>query len=193
MWLSTGRRSRRLTDTSASGRWWLRPMTRYKKWKGEIGQGWSAFCKLDIIRNKNVPMRLKRKAFNECMLPVMTYGWGIWSLSNTQLEKLVTTQMKMERIMVEVTFKDRKSTHWIRKQSGVTDISRNIRKSKHIWADYVARRSNKRWTIRATEWIPREHKESQGRPRTRWCNDLIRYVGPTWSHIAKDRQVRKSM
>ena len=34
--------------------------------KRRIGQGWSAFCKLDdIMRDKNVPMRLKRKAFSE--------------------------------------------------------------------------------------------------------------------------------
>ena len=32
----------------------------------------------------------------------MTYGCETWSLSNTQLEKLVTTQRKMERIMVGV-------------------------------------------------------------------------------------------
>ena len=40
-----------------------------------------------------------------------------------------------------------------------------------------------------TEWIPRGHKRPQGRPRTRWCDDLIQYVGPTWSHIAKDRRL----
>ena len=68
-----------------------------------LGQGWSAFCKQDnIMRDKNVPMRLKKKALNECILPVMTYGCDTWSLSNTQLEKLVTTQRKMERIMIGV-------------------------------------------------------------------------------------------
>ena len=77
--------------------------------KRRIGQGWSAFCKLDnIMRDKNVPMRLKRKAFNECILPVMIYGCETWLLSNTQLEKLVTTERKMERIMIGVTLKDRK-------------------------------------------------------------------------------------
>ena len=69
--------------------------------KRRIGQGWSAFCKLDIMRDKNVPMRLKRKAFNECVLPVMTYGCETWLLSHTQLEKVVTTQRKRERIMVK--------------------------------------------------------------------------------------------
>ena len=158
--------------------------------KRRIGQGWSAFCKLDnIMRDKNVPMRLKRKVFNECILPVMTYGCETWSLSNTQLEKLVTTQRKMERIMIGVTLKDRKSTEWIRKQSGLTDIIRSIRESKHRWAGHVARRRDNRWTIRITEWIPHGNKRPRGRPRTRWCDDLIQYVGPTWSHIARDRKL----
>ena len=103
------------------------------------------------MRDKNVPMRLKRKAFNECVLPVMTYGCETWSLSNTQLEKLITTQRKMERIMVGVTLKDGKYRNWIRKQSGVTDIIRNISESKHRWAGHGARRPANRWTIRVTE------------------------------------------
>ena len=81
--------------------------------KRRIGQGWSAFCKLDNI----MPIRLKRKAFNEsCILPVMTYGCETWLLSNTQIEKLVTTQWKIERIMGGVILNDRKSTNWIWEQ-----------------------------------------------------------------------------
>ena len=45
--------------------------------KRRIGQGWNTFCNLNnITLDKNVPMRLKRKAFNECVLPVMEYGCG---------------------------------------------------------------------------------------------------------------------
>ena len=87
------------------------------------------------MRDKNVPMRLKRKAFNESILPVMIYGCETWWLSNTQLKKLVTTQRKIERIMVGVTLKVRKSTNWIQKQRGVTEIIRNLRESQHRWAD----------------------------------------------------------
>ena len=80
--------------------------------KKRTSQRWSAFYKLDyIMRDKNVPMRLRRKIFNECILPLMTYGCETWSLGNTQLEKQVTTQRKIERIMIGVTLKDRKSTN----------------------------------------------------------------------------------
>ena len=40
-----------------------------------------------------------------------------------------------------------------------------------------------------TEWIPRGHTRPRGRRRTRWCDDLIQSVGPTWSYIAKDRKL----
>ena len=127
--------------------------------------------------NKNVPKRLKRKAFNECILPAMIYGCETWSLSNIQVELLVTTQRKMEIIMMGVTLTDRRSTEWIRKQSGVTDIIRSIRESKHRWAGHVVRRRDNRWTITVTEWIPRGNKRPRSRPRTRWCDDLMQYVG----------------
>ena len=29
---------------------------------------------------------------------------------------------------------------------------------------------------------PVEIKDLEADPRTRWCDDLIQYVGPTWSH-----------
>ena len=43
-----------------------------------------------------------------------------------------------------------------------------------------------------TELIPCEHKRARGHQRTRWCDDLIQYVGPTWSDVAKDRKLRKT-
>ena len=62
-----------------------------------IGLGWTAFGKLDsIMRNKSIPLRLKTKVHNECILPVIMYGSETWSLSKTKLQKMVTTQCKME-------------------------------------------------------------------------------------------------
>ena len=43
--------------------------------KRKIANGWSIFGKLEsIMPDKNVSMRLKIKAFNEYVLPLMTYG-----------------------------------------------------------------------------------------------------------------------
>ena len=62
--------------------------------------------------------------------------------------------------MVGVTLKDRKSTNWIRKQSGVTDNIRSIRESKHRWAEHVARRHWQQMDNQSyTEWIPVDIKD----------------------------------
>ena len=162
-------------------------MARYKKQKGRIGQEFSAFCKLDsIVRDKNAPMRLKRKAFNECILLVMTKSCDTCLRSNTELEKLVTTQRKIERIMVGVTSRTE------RVQTGsMTDIIGKIRESKHIWAAHVTSRCVNRWT-KSHRMDTRGHKGLRGRPKRRWCDNPIRYIRPTWSHFAKDKTLWKA-
>ncbi len=43
--------------------------------KRRIGMGWTAYRKQhrDIVNN-NLPLSLKRKVYNQCILPVITYG-----------------------------------------------------------------------------------------------------------------------
>ena len=75
-----------------------------------IGLGWTTFGKLEsIMQNKSIPLRLKMKVHNECILLVIMYGGETWSLSKTQLQKMVTTQCKMEQIMMGLLLHDRKS------------------------------------------------------------------------------------
>ena len=45
--------------------------------------------------------------------------------------------------------------------------------------------SDNRWTIRATEWTPKEWTSKQGRPKTRWRNDLTGQFGPVGLRLAK--------
>ena len=97
--------------------------------KRRIEQGWSVFCKLDnIMRYKNVSMRLKRKACNKRILPVMTHASTTYisdckrvplplplplqhgSSATPNLRNQSQPKRKMERSMAGV-LKDRKSTN----------------------------------------------------------------------------------
>ena len=42
-----------------------------------------------------------------------------------------------------------------------------------------------RWTIKATEWIPRDWTRKQGHPKRRWKDDLTGQIAPLWSRLAK--------
>ena len=102
------------------------------------------------MRSRKASMQIKKKVFNEYVLPVMTYGSETWALTTAQMDALAVAQRKMERIMLGITLRDQRHNTWIRQQTGVTDIIDHIRQSKHRWAGHVARLQDNRWTIRAT-------------------------------------------
>ena len=82
-----------------------------------------------------------------------------------------------------------KRNTWIRHQTGVNDIIDVIKKGMHGWAGHIARFNDDRWTKRVTEWTPREWIRRQGRPKTRWRDNLIRHMGTAWPRIARDRRL----
>ncbi len=45
-----------------------------KEIRRRIGMGWSAFGKQNLVMNSSLPLSLKRKVYNQCILPVLTYG-----------------------------------------------------------------------------------------------------------------------
>ena len=52
-------------------------------------------------------MCLKRKVYNGCILPAMTYGCETWKLTKSSENKLRIAQRAMERAMLGVTLRDR--------------------------------------------------------------------------------------
>ena len=58
----------------------------------------------------------------------MTYGSEIWSLTEPQENKVMTTQRKMERIMLGITLRDKVRNEEIRKKTGIKDIIQKTRK-----------------------------------------------------------------
>ena len=78
--------------------------------------GWSAFGNLnDIMRSTcNMPICLKRKVFNQCVLPAMMYGSETWAVTKNMEQKLKSTQHSMERTMLGISKRDRKTLQWIR-------------------------------------------------------------------------------
>ena len=100
--------------------------------KRRITLGWAAFNKVDnIMRSRKASMQIKKKVFNEYVLPVMTYGSETWALTTAQMDALAVAQRKVERIMLGITLRDQRRNTWIRQQTGVADIIDHIRQSKH--------------------------------------------------------------
>ena len=159
-----------------------------------IKTGWSVFYKYkEIFLDKDLPMSLKRKAYNQCVIPTLSYGSQTWSLTKEIVNKLEVCQRAMERKILGIKLQDKISNKEIREKTKLNDILRVITKSKWKWAGHVARMTDNRWTIRSTEWQVRDGKRSRGRPKRRWQDDIYKYQGASWTRAAKDRQRWKDL
>ncbi|MCL1440826.1 hypothetical protein, partial [Enterobacter hormaechei] len=149
--------------------------------------GWSAYGRHSQIMNGSLPLSLKKKVYDSCILPVLTYGAETWRLTKRVQLKLRTTKQAMERKMIGVTLRDKKRAEWVREQTGVKDTLVEIKRKKWTWAGHVMRRQDNRWSLRVTEWIPREGKRCRGRQKVRWADEIKKFAGINWSQLAQDR------
>ena len=119
----------------------------------------------------------------------MTYGAETWTLTKQAQNKLAAAQTKMEKSMLNITYKDRRTNIWVRERTKVIDIMYTVRKMKWSWARHINRLKDNRWTSRATTWRPYDRKRRQGRPAKRWRDDLDKY----WSDAIRQRTAQNRL
>ena len=97
---------------------------------------------------------------------------------------------KMERSMLNITYKDRRTNIWVRERTTLIDMIYTVRKMKWSWAGHVNRLNDNRWTSRVATWRPYDKKRRQGRPAKRWRDDLDKYWSDTiGQRTAQDRVI----
>ena len=89
----------------------LKEKNQDKEIQRRIMAGWAAYVKHRDIFKSNLAICLKREVYNSCVLPAMTYGAETWALTKQAQNKLAAAQIKMERSMLNITYKDRKTQH----------------------------------------------------------------------------------
>ena len=159
--------------------------------KRRIALGWAALGNVaNIMKSRKASMKIKSKVHNEYVLPVMVYDSATWALNKAHMVLLSVGQRKIERVMLGITRRDHKRNIWIRHQTAVNYIIDVTKKGILGWAGHIARFKDNR-TKTVTEWTPREWTRRQGRPKTRWRDNLICHLGPAWPRIARDRRLWK--
>ena len=154
-----------------------------------IQLAWVKFGKLSIIlRDENLPISLKRQIFNQCIIPVLSYGAETWATTKKLEKKLRVTERAMERIMVGVTRRDKVRNEDLRKKTNARDIIQEIKTKKWRWAGHLARRKDNRWTHNITNWTPITQTRRRGRQSRRWMDDIKEFGGVTWMRLAQDRR-----
>lgn len=153
-----------------------------------IALAWNKYWSLkEIMKNKQINLNIKKKVYETIIMPSLTYGCQTWTLRKEDEEKLAVSQRKMERSMIGIKLNDRISNINIRQKTKLYDIVKRVRILKWNWAGHVCRMDNTRWAKRLTEWIPRDRKRKQGRPRKRWRDVFKENIGPDWMRQSRDR------
>ena len=111
-----------------------------KEIQRRITAGRTAFAKHRDIFNDNIWTCLKRHVYNSCVLPTMTFAADTRAPTTQAKNKLAAAQTKMERSMLNITYRDRKTNVWVReKTKEVTDVIEQVRRRKWTWAGHVSR------------------------------------------------------
>ena len=135
-------------------------------------------------------MCLKRKIFNQCIIPTMIYASETWTFTKHMKTRTKITQNAMERSMLGITRRDRWKNEFIRSKTGVEDIITYMKKAEWRWAGHLARRAeDDRWSKRCTGWTPRMGKRLQGRPTDKWNKEIVVTGRATWTRLAKDLRI----
>ena len=159
--------------------------------KRRIGLGWAAFGKLSLIFKSKMNSSLKRRVFDSCVLPVLTYGAEALALTKASENKLRVAQRAMERNMVGITLRDKITNQWIRQQTEVFDAMDRIASLKWSYVGHIARRTDYRWTKAIMNWRPPTTRPVS-RPPERWTNGIKKYLedkqqNKNWQQAAMNR------
>ena len=120
--------------------------------------------------------------------PIFTYGAETWNTTKHLARQLRTMQRAHERIMLNLTLKDRKTAIWIREKTKIKDVNVTVQQLKWNWAGHVMRRSDNRWSKKTTDWTPRGYTRNRGRQRVRWRDDIDSYMCcVNWQGVAQSR------
>ena len=144
-----------------------------------IRSAWCAWSKVSsLMKSKIATISLKAKTFESCITSSVLYGCECWNMRASDLERLSTTQRKMERRMLSITLSDRWSNDRIRAVTRLRDWAEEAERRKLAWARKVHDMSPDRWAHTLTYWTPYNYSNArpQGRPKSRWRDHIVRVL-----------------
>lgn len=157
-----------------------------------INKAWSKYWSLKHIFKGNTEQNIKSRTFDMCVSPTITYGCQTWALTKKLTNRIRICQNKMERSMLNITWKDKINLQELHNKSKISDIIATIKSLKWSWTGHIMRSENN-WTKEIIDWIPLDKTRSKGRQRKRWADDIKATAGPTWPRKARNREEWKRL
>ncbi|KAJ2954579.1 hypothetical protein O0L34_g2871 [Tuta absoluta] len=147
---------------------------------------WKSYWSMKEHMKSDLPISLKRKLMDVCILPILTYGAQTWSLTEAQRSSLKICQRAMERSMLGLKRTDRVRNTILRSKTKISDAAHSAAKLKWDWAGHVCRMPDELWAKITTLWQPPTSRRRRGRPRRRWRDELDAF-SKDWHSEAQSR------
>jgi hypothetical protein len=123
-----------------------------------IKLGWTTFGRNSMVLKGNIPWCLKRKVFNQFILPVLTYGSETWTLTKKSSAETSDSTKKYGEVHVR--------NYKTRQKNGIRGLGHHI-----------SRCTDHRRTLEVLDWISRNMKRPRKRPRRIWLDENREHEG----------------
>ena len=134
---------------------------RINKFSANVGALWP------IIKEKHVPLEVKRIIFNTVLTPTLTYGSESWVMTKIDRSRIQAAKMRPLRAIVGKTRRHKLKNEDIRKSIGVGSMLCKIDAAQLRWLGHLERMDEERIARGCWEWMP-DGRRPRGRPRKRW-------------------------
>ena len=151
---------------------------------------WSKWRKTTgVMRDRNIPTKLKDKVYKTAIKPAMVYGAECWAVRKKEERKLHTTEMRMLRWARGKTRQDHVRNVDIWKEAHMYPMAEFLREKRLRWFGHVQRRDKDDATRKILQMTV-DGKRNRGRPKLRW-RDLVKddmARNQMTTEIAEDRR-----
>ena len=138
--------------------------------KKRVQGGWNGWRRvLGVICDRRLPAIVKVKVYSSVVRPAMVYGLETVAVTMKQVEEMEVEEMKMLRLAMGVTRKDRIRNEYIRSTVKVERLGMKMRVSSLRWYGHVMRRHQEYVGKKMME-MELPGKRKRGRPKRRFLD-----------------------
>ena len=159
-------------------------MVRLKK-AGTAYQMW----RWKVFRSRNLSKTTKLRAFRILVMSILLYGAETWAVTQQDIRKLKTFQMKCLRDILGITLWDRRRNVDILQETGELPIEEQLRQKRLQWFGHVQRMPDDRPQKQLLKCRPKGKKRPQGGAPLRWVDVVSKDLAEltNWQAVVKDR------
>lgn len=126
-----------------------------------------------IMKDRVMDIRVKKIIFDSILVPTLTYGSETWSITTREEKRIEAAEMRVLRMIVGKTRRDRVRNEWVRERIGVVPVINRMDSARLRWWGHVERMSEERVARRRWRWRV-DGVRPRGRPRVRWADCVER-------------------